>query len=108
MVRKIQNPKEAFTGIIMANGDGSELMVFLVTKKGLPENCKITTITVEERTWEGGKVKVTPVEVRFAVIHGVSVLKVPSGRKAWCSSVITEAFLRIALFRTEDSILQVN
>jgi hypothetical protein len=27
LVRKIANPKEAFTGVIMVNGDGSELQV---------------------------------------------------------------------------------
>ena len=36
IVKKIANPKEAFTGILFGNADGSELMVFLVTKKGLP------------------------------------------------------------------------
>ena len=77
MVRKVANPKEAFTGIIMVNGDGSELMVFLVTKKALPENCPIHNITIEERTWENNRVKVTPVDVHFAVIHGVLVINVP-------------------------------
>ena len=109
MVRKIQNPKEAFTGIIMINGDGSELMVFLVTMKGLPAGCEIHKITVEERTWKNKSVKVTPVEVQFAVLHGVTVIKAPVGKKAWCSSLITQAFLKAALFRIEEhSILQVS
>ena len=109
MVRKVANPKEAYTGIVMVNGDGLEMMVFLVTKKALPEDCNVHTITIKERTWEENKVKVTPVDVRFAVIHGVTVIKVPPGRKAWCSALITEAFLRIALFRVEEeTILQVH
>ena len=108
-MKKVANPKEAFTGIIMANGDGKNLMVFLVTTKKLPLESVVHTLTLHERTWENNQVKVTPVAISFAVIHGVTVLKVPPGRKAWCSSIITEAYLRIALFRVdENSILQVN
>ena len=107
--KKVGNPKEAYTGIIMANGDGENLMVFLVTKKKLPPESVVHTLTLKERTWENNMVKVTPVKIAFAIIHGVTVLKVPSGRKAWCSSLITEAYLRIALFRVdENSILQVS
>ena len=109
MVRKIQNPKEGFTGIIMINGDGSELMVFLVTKKALPPDCEVHKITVEERNWVDKAVKVTPVEIEFAVIHGITVIKVPPKKKAWCSTVITKAYLKAALFKTgEHSILQVR
>jgi hypothetical protein len=105
---KVANPKEAFTGIIMANGDGSCLMVFLVTKKALPPEYVVHTLALEERSWEDGGVKVSTVTIPIAIIHGICVLKVPAGRKAWCSSLITEAYLRLALFRLrEDSILQV-
>jgi hypothetical protein len=108
MVRKVANPKEAFTGIIMANGDGENLMVFLVTKKALPANSIVHTITVEDRTWKDGQVKVTPVTIPFAVIHGITVLKVPPGSKAWCSSIITQAMLQLSLFRVDSpSLLQV-
>ena len=108
LAMKIANPKEAFTGIIMANGDGSCLMVFLVTNKALPAEHVVHTLSLEERTWVDGAVKVTKVEIPFAIIHGISVIKVPPGRKAWCSSLITEAYLRIALFRLRESaILQV-
>ena len=108
MVRKVANPKEAFTGIIMANGDGENLMVFLVTKKALPENSIVHTIMVEERTWKDNQVKVTPIMIPFAVIHGITVLKVPPGSKAWCSSIITQAMLQLSLFRVDSpSLLQV-
>ena len=99
MIRKIQNPKEAFTGIFMVNGDGENLMVFLVTKKALPVNSVIHTVTVEEREWKDGAVKVTPLDIRFTVIHGVTVLKVPPGKKAWRSGLVTQAYLKLALFR---------
>lgn len=108
MIRKIQNPKEAFTGLIMVNGDGENLMVFLVTKKGLPSDSVIHTITVEEREWVNNAVKVTPLDIHFTVIHGITVLKVPPKKKAWCSSLVTQAYLKLALFRVDEpSILQV-
>ena len=108
-VRKVANPKEAYTGIVMANGDGENLMVFLVTTKKLPPENVVHTLTLQERTWVNNEVKVTPVNIPFAVVHGVTVLKVPPGTKAWCSSLITEAYLRLALFRVDDnSILQVK
>ena len=109
MVRKIGNPKEAYTGIVMANGDGSELQICLITKKALPSNRPVHAVTVEKRTWENNSVKVTPVEIQYAVIHGVTVMKAPPDQKAWCSSLMTEAYLKISLFRVEeDSILQVG
>ena len=108
-VKKVANPKEAYTGIVMANGDGENLMIFLVTKKKIPPEFVVHTLTLHERSWENNEVKITPIEINFAVIHGITVLKVPSGRKAWCSSLITEAYLRLALFRVDEhSILQVN
>ena len=109
MVRKVANPKEAYTGIVMVNGDGSELQICLVTKKALPPNCTVHTIMMEERTWENKTVKVTPVAINFTVIQGITVIKAPPGKKVWCSSLITEAFLKATLFRVdEDSILQVS
>jgi hypothetical protein len=110
LVKKIQNPKEAFTGIIMVNGDGSDLMIFLVTKKKLPDGYPIHSLTLDQRSWDAKEktVKVENVIVRFAVIHGITVLKVPPGAKAWCSGIISEAYLRMALFKTnQPSILQV-
>ena len=93
----------------MVNGDGSDTMVFLVTRKALPADSKIHVITVEERSWEGGKVKVSQVDINFTVLHGITIIKVPPGKKAWCSGPITEAFLRAALFRVDEhSILQVG
>ena len=89
MVMKVSNPKEAFTGIIFANGDGTMLQVFLVTTKALPADSIVHEVTIEERSWVAGAVKVTPVAIPFAVIAGITVLKVPPGRKAWCSSAIT-------------------
>ena len=83
----------------MVNGDGENLMVFLVTKKALPVNSVIHTVTVEEREWKDGAVKVTPLDIRFTVIHGVTVLKVPPGKKAWRSGLVTQAYLKLALFR---------
>ena len=53
MVMKVANPKEAFTGIIMANGDGSTLQVFLVTTKALPPEFIAHEIVIQERTWRG-------------------------------------------------------
>ena len=83
-------------------------MVFLVTKKGLPENSVTHTVTVEEREWVNGAVKVTKVDIHFTVIHGVTVLKVPPKKKAWCSGLVTQAYLKLALFREDQpSILQV-
>ena len=106
---KIANPKEGFTGIIMGNGDGSILMVFLVTTKALPEESIVHSVTLERRTWENGAVKVTPVTISFAVISGIVVLKVPPGGKAWCSAEVTQAFLQAALFKEDDpSLVQVN
>ena len=106
---KIANPKEGYTGIIQANGDGSTLMVHLVTTKALPKESIVHTVTLEERTWENGAVKVTPKEFQFAVICGVTVLKVPTGGKSWCSSDVTEAYLRTVLFNvTESSVIQVS
>ena len=111
MIRKIQNPKEAYTGIIMANGDGSELTVFLVTKKALPDGCKIHTVQIDDRQWDKNRkcVIVKKVDIRFTVIHGITVLKVPPGVKAWCSGNITKAYLMLTLFCTDrPSILQVR
>ena len=109
MVMKVANPKEAFTGIILANGDGSTLQVFLVTTKALPPQSIVHHVTIEERAWVAGAVTVTPVKIPFAVIAGITVIKVPPGRKAWCSTGITEAMLRLALFRVEEhSLIQVN
>ena len=111
MIRKIQNPKEAYTGIIMANGDGSELMVFLVTKKALPIGSTIHSVQVDDRQWDKDRkcVVVKKVDIRFTVLHGITVLKVPPGVKAWCSGNITKAFLLLTLFRTDrPSILQVK
>ena len=108
MVRKVANPKEAYTGIVMANGDGSELMICLITKKALPSNASIYTVRVEERTWGDDGVVVTPIDIQYTVIHGVTVMKAPADKKAWCSGIMTEAYLKISLFRVEeDSILQV-
>lgn len=108
MVHKIANPKEAFTGIIMVNGDGKNLMVFLVTKKALPSDSTIHTVKEEEREWVGGAVKVTKVDFHFTVIHGITVLKVPPQKKAWCSGSVTRAFLRLALYRVDEpTLLQV-
>ena len=109
MVMKVSNPKEAFTGIILANGDGSILQVFLVTTKAIPAESIVHYETIEERAWAAGGVQVTRVKIPFAIIAGITVIKVPPGRKAWCSSGITEAMLRVALFRVEDhSLLQVS
>jgi hypothetical protein len=109
MAMKIANPKEGFTGIIMANGDGSTLMVHLVTTKALPKEKIVHTATIERRTWENGAVKVTLVDVQFAVICGIVVIKVPSGGKAWCSSEITQKYLETVLFKVDDpTMVQVN
>ena len=110
IVKKIANPKEAFTGILFANADGSELMVFLVTKKGLPVGSVIHTIQVEDRDWNSKeqRVVVKKLDVQFTVIEGVTVVKVPPGMKAWCGGKVTMAFLLLTLFRVEEpSILQV-
>ena len=110
MVKKIANPKEAFTGILFANADGSELMVFLVTKKGLPVDSNIHTITVEDRDWNSKEqsVNVKKLDVQFTIINGVTVVKVPPGMKAWCGGKVTIAFLLLTLFRMDEpSILQV-
>ncbi len=106
---KIANPKEGYTGIIQANGDGSTLMVHLVTTKPLPKESIVHTVTLEERTWDNGAVKVTPKVFQFAVICGVTVLRVPTGSKSWCSSDVTEAYLRSCLFKVDDtSVMQVS
>ena len=105
---KIANPKEGYTGIIMGNGDGSTLMVFLVTTKALPADSVVHTVTLDRRTWENGGVKVTPVSIFFAVICGIVVLKVPPGGKAWCSAEVTQSFLEATLFLEEGSLVQVN
>ena len=42
----------------MVNGDGSELMVFLVTNKKLPEGYEVHTISLQERTWDKDEKKV--------------------------------------------------
>ena len=107
--KKIANPKEAYTGVIAVNGSGDDAMVFLVTTKRIPPEFVANTITLQERTWEENDVKVTDIQIPFAVIHGITVLKVPPGRKAWCSSLVTEAYLRQSLFRLDEpSILQVS
>ena len=80
MVMKVSNPKEAFTGIILANGDGSTLQVFLVTTKAIPPESIVHYETIEERTWVAGEVKVTPVKIPFAVIAGTVVIKVRAAR----------------------------
>ena len=109
LVMKVSNPKEAYTGIILGNGDGSTLQVFLVTKKTLPPESVVHEVEIEERTWDAGAVKATPVKISFTVIAGVTVIKVPTGRKAWCSTAITEAMLRLALFKVDEPhLLQVS
>ena len=109
LAMKVANPKEAYTGIIMVNGDGSLLQVFLVTTKALPPDSVIHTETIEDRRWENGQVKVGQVPIQFALIHGIVVIKAAPGMKAWCSSMITEAFLRVSLFHIKESaILQVS
>ena len=109
MVMKVANPKEAYTGIILGNGDGSTLQVFLVTTKALPPESVVHEVEIEERSLDSGAVLVTSVKIPFAVIAGVTVIKVPPGRKAWCSTAITEAMLRLALFRVDEPhLLQVS
>ena len=108
LVMKISNPKEAYTGIILANGDGSTLQVFLVTTKAFPPESVIHEVQIEERALVAGAVQVTPTKIPFTVIAGITVIKVPTGRKAWCSTAITEAMLRLALFRVDEPhLLQV-
>ena len=109
--KKVANPKEGYTGIVMCNGSGTELMVFLVTTKKIPPEFVVHSMTLQERSWEDNQVKVTDVEVQFGIIHGVTVLKVPPGRKAWCSTLVTQAYLRLALFRIphyEKTLIQVK
>ena len=80
-----------------------------MTTKGLPPESIVHDVVIEERTWVAGSVKVTPVKIPFAIIAGIAVIKVPTGRKAWCSSIITEAMLRLALFRVDEhSLIQVR
>ena len=86
-------------------------MVFLITAKKLPPESVVQKLTLQKRTWENGGVKVTPIDIEFAVIHGITVLKVPPGSKAWCSTLVTEALLRLALFhirKHKKAILQVR
>jgi hypothetical protein len=108
LVRKVANPREAYTGIVMASGDGEDLVFVLVTTKGLPLGYPVHTMNLNQRKWDK-KVVVVPVKINFVVIHGVTVLKVPPGFKAWCSGLITEAFCRLVMFRTErPTLLQVD
>ena len=107
-VRKIANPKEAYTGIVAVSGDGENLMIFLVTNKKLPEEYPVETLTLTRRVWEKNEVKQFPVIFHFMKIHGITVLKVSPGNKSWCSALVTEAFLRLILFKTNrPTILQV-
>ena len=107
--KKVSNPKEAYTGIICANGSGEDLQVCLVTNKKLPPDAIVYTSTIQERILEDDEVQIVDVEIDFAVIHGVVVLKVPAGGKAWCSVRITKAWLDAHLFRIDEpSIVQVR
>ena len=111
LVRKIANPREAYTGIVLASGDGETLAFVLVTTKGIPSNYPLHGMELEQRKWDNKskKVIITPITINFAVIHGITVLKVPPGSKAWCSGIITEAFCRLFMTRcTSPSILQVD
>ena len=49
------------------SGDGSSLMVLLVTKKALPPKHIVHSLTLEERSWEDGGVKVTNVVIPIAI-----------------------------------------
>ena len=62
-VRKISNPKEAYTGIVAASGDGTNLMVFLVTNKKLPDEYPVETLTLTRRIFENNDVKHIPVKL---------------------------------------------
>ena len=111
LVRKVANPKEAYTGIVMASGDGETLIFVLVTNKALPSGYPTHTIVVEQRRWDKKlkKVIVTPITITFSVVHGITVLKVPPNSKAWCSAIVTEAFCRLFMSKCESpSILQVD
>ena len=46
LVRKIQNPREAYTGIVMASADGENLVFVLVTTKALPQGSVVHSITM--------------------------------------------------------------
>ena len=95
LVRKLVNPREGYTGIVMASGDGETLAFVLVTTKALPSGYPTEVMTLEQRKWDKKqKVIVAPMTIPFAVIHGIVALKVPPGYKAWCSGIITEDFCR--------------
>ena len=110
LVRKVANPREAYTGIVMASGDGENLAFVLVTTKALPTGHPVYPMDLEDRKWdkESKKVVVSKLRINFAIIHGICVLKVPPGHKAWCSGKITEAFCRQFMTKTPNSILQVD
>ena len=81
LVRKVANPREGFTGIAMASGDGETLAFVLVTTKALPSGYETEVMILEQRNWDKKqkKVIVALVTITFAVIHGIVVLKVPPG-----------------------------
>ena len=98
-------------GIVMASGDGETLGFVLVTTKAIPDGYPSMEHTLEQRKWDKTtkKVTVTPIVIKFAIIHGITVLKVPPGFKAWCSGIITEAFCRQYMTNCDSpSILQVD
>jgi hypothetical protein len=50
-VKKIQNPKEAYTGIFKASADGKTLEIYLLTTKKLPQNKIVHEVAVPNYQW---------------------------------------------------------
>ena len=111
VVRKIANPREAYTGIVLASGDGENLAMVLVTNKALPPGATIHEMTLDQRKWDKvqKKVVITPTRISFCTIEDICVLKVPPGFKAWCSGLVTEAFCRMFMTKCDrPTILQAD
>ena len=68
-----------------------------ITNKAIPEEYHLRKITLRD-----GKI------VILAVIHGISVMKVPPGAKSWCSTEITLAWISIFLYRVPRNSVLLN
>ena len=67
-----------------------EIILFLITKKKIPEEFEPVTVTFEEGT-----------EGKMAVIENIVVVQVSQSQKAWCSASVTNFFAKTCLFEVK-------